>query len=58
VIFIRKFDKEEILKLVAAEAIKTLPDNQKGMVEARYVKGERGAIEVYFLPHNKDEQVS
>ncbi len=57
-IFVKKFDKEEILKLVANEAIKTLPNNEKGMVEAKYIKGGRGTIEVYFLPHNKDEQVS
>ncbi len=57
-IFVKNFDKEEILKLVATEALKTLPNNQKGIVEAKYIKGASGAIEVYFLPHDKDEQVS
>lgn len=57
-IFVKKYEKEEILKLIAEEAIKTLPNKQKGIVEAKYIKGGRGAIEVYFLPSDSDEQAS
>lgn len=57
-VFVKKFEKDDILKLVAAAAMETLPNKQKGVVEAKYVKGGRGSIEVFFLPYETAIQVS
>ncbi len=57
-VFVKKFNKKEILEIVALAAAETLPPEKKGVVEAFYVKGGKGSIEVQFLPYNKDTEAS
>ena len=46
-LLIRKFKKEDVLKIVAEYASRSLPEHKKGMIESREAKN--GGIEVYFI---------
>ena len=52
----RKFSKKEILEIIARYAVEALPEKLKGMVEAKYIKGDD--IEVFFIENQSDTSIS
>lgn len=55
-VLVKKFKNEEILKAVASVAVQSLPEEKKGMIDARWTKD--GSIEVYFLEYNTTQEPS
>ena len=53
-VLVRKFTKQEVLKILAEHASRSLPDESKGFLEADY--SEEG-IEVYFV-EEKEKSVN
>jgi hypothetical protein len=47
-----EYNKEEILKVVAEHAGRTLPEDSDGVLRA--IQKDDGNIEVFFLPNNKN----
>jgi hypothetical protein len=55
-IFVKNYSKKEILKIVAEKAAESIPDERKGVIDARY--NSNNDIEVYFIEDLFDQQVS
>jgi len=55
-LLIRRFKKEEVLKIVAEYASRSLPEGKPGVIESREAKN--GGVEVYFIEETKNESVN
>ena len=55
-VLLRKFTKEEVLKIIADFACESLPANLNGIVEAEINKNNE--IKVYFIASLKDSEIS
>jgi len=55
-LLIRKFKKEEVLKIVAEYASRSLPENKPGVIESRETKN--GGVEVYFIEEKDSKAVN
>lgn len=54
-LLLRKFNKKEILEIVAKYACESLPENSHGVVDAKFNK--KNEIEVYFIQNSDSTEI-
>jgi len=55
-LLIRRFKKDEVLKIVAEYASRSLPEEKQGVIESRETKD--GGVEVYFIEEDREKSIN
>ena len=53
-ILVKKFTRQNILNLLLKNALDSLPDSSKGLLEAR--TGNDESVEIYFIERSPEEK--